>query len=726
MADGTYKLVKENSGGTFDEKSVLAENGKVLGFDSGLDPVMITPISSASTLLLDQTTPQTVINGRPTFGEGFLLDTSPTVGTFAEGKVFFDALWRTMGIEVDTDVTIQVGQETQAYCLNNTGSPLVAGNVVYISGASGGYPTIALADNSDVSKAFVLGVVTTASIADSVYGHVTIRGHVNGLNTNSFNVGDSLYLGDTAGTLATSISAGRYEVRVGRVMIKDPSVGRVYVNIRPMQTLNDISDVVVSSAVADQVLRFNGTEWVNGAPVTSSASAGIEFYNSTPVINSITTPTGLKQDGTAGNGIQVASLSKTPVVTAEQTIVGQAASDTRAYVAWLYDTALGRTTIDAGTWDFTTFAAVNSVVGGRVTTVTRQIYQVVPVASGSVTTSGVGANTRTATITSSQFAGTYFAANATNTVASYLQTPSGIYQISAISDVNTATIIVPTGYSNENAVTFNVWNKLFGSTSPTITSTGTNYLQYDQTSVQGAFAIAVTDKFGQMGFITSNNTTSVTVAYNGTTHSTHFSTPLITLHDNLAGLNAAGGNYQHFTDAQKTVATQAASTSVDGYLSSTDWNTFNNKQAALTKAAYTDVDTGTDDAKYMTSLSLRSSKTALEVTGYCLSDETTALTTGEKLSVNVPFDFKVTRAYATCKTAPTDSDLQVDIEDGGTTILNAVLTIAASGTYAETSTFTGAASSYQLHKNDLLTFDVDQIGSTIAGAGLKVFLEGYR
>lgn len=528
---------------------------------------------------LDQTTPQTVTGGQPIFTHGLKFGTSPTIGGFVEGKLFYDILWKTLGLEIDTDVTLQIGQETQAYCMNVTGSPITNGSVVYISGASGGYPTIALADNSDVAKSFVLGVVTTASIASGGYGHVTIRGHVNGLNTSAFSVGDSLYLGDTAGTLATSISAGRYEVRIGRVMIDDPATGRVYVNIRPLERLGDLADVTVAGAAVDDVLRFNGTEWINGAPVTSSASAGIEFFNCTPVINAVASPAGISATGAAGNGIQVNSLSKTPVTSAEQLIVGASASDTRAFVAWLYDTALGRTSIDAGTWDFTSFAAVNSVLAGRVTTLTRQIYQVVPVSAGSVTITDLGANTKTATITSGQFTGTYFAGSATNTTASYLQTPSGIYQISAVASVNSVTIIVPTGYVNETTVTFKIWNKLFGSTSAAITSTGTNYVQYDQSSVQGAFTVAVTDKLGQMGFVTSNNTTNITVAYNGTTHSTHFSTPLITLHNNLAGLNAAGGNYQHLTDAEKTVATQAASAAQNGYLSSGNFSTFVGKIA---------------------------------------------------------------------------------------------------------------------------------------------------
>lgn len=49
-------------------------------------------------------------------------------------------------------------------------------------------------------------------------------------------------------------------------------------------------------------------------------------------------------------------------------------------------------------------------------------------------------------------------------------------------------------------------------------------------------------------------------------------------HDSLTGIQGgAPGDYQHLTTAQATIATQAATTSLSGYLSSTDWNTFNNK-----------------------------------------------------------------------------------------------------------------------------------------------------
>ena len=118
--------------------------------------------------------------------------------------------------------------------------------------------------------------------------------------------------------------------------------------------------------------------------------------------------------------------------------------------------------------------------------------------------------------------------------------------------------------------------------------------------------------------------------------------------------------------------------------------------------------------------------TDFETIGVACSDMTTAITTGEKVKFDVPFNFIVTRVYASIATAPTGSALTLDVEDEGTSILNAVLSISASANNAETSTFAGAASSYTFTKGDLISIDVDSVGSTIAGAGLIVFLEGYR
>ena len=117
----------------------------------------------------------------------------------------------------------------------------------------------------------------------------------------------------------------------------------------------------------------------------------------------------------------------------------------------------------------------------------------------------------------------------------------------------------------------------------------------------------------------------------------------------------------------------------------------------------------------------------LPLFSYALGDETTAQTTGQKISDRVPFDCVITRVYLTASTAPTGSAATVDVEDGGTTILNSVISMSASAFTAEASTgdFTGATNSYTFTKGDLLTVDQDSVGSTIAGAGYKIHFVGY-
>jgi len=115
-----------------------------------------------------------------------------------------------------------------------------------------------------------------------------------------------------------------------------------------------------------------------------------------------------------------------------------------------------------------------------------------------------------------------------------------------------------------------------------------------------------------------------------------------------------------------------------------------------------------------------------EVVGFACSDETTALTTGEKVKLDIPFDFLVTRVYATLATAGTTSATTVDVQDETVSILNAVLSITQATNNAETSTFASAATEYQLTKGDALSIDINAVDSGATDAGLKVFLEGVR
>lgn len=112
--------------------------------------------------------------------------------------------------------------------------------------------------------------------------------------------------------------------------------------------------------------------------------------------------------------------------------------------------------------------------------------------------------------------------------------------------------------------------------------------------------------------------------------------------------------------------------------------------------------------------------------GIACSDETTALTTGTaKATFRTPFAMTLTGVRASVTTAPTGAVLTVDINEGGASILSTKITIDATEKTSTTASIPPVISDTSLADDAEITIDIDTIGSTIAGAGLKVWLIGY-
>lgn len=110
-----------------------------------------------------------------------------------------------------------------------------------------------------------------------------------------------------------------------------------------------------------------------------------------------------------------------------------------------------------------------------------------------------------------------------------------------------------------------------------------------------------------------------------------------------------------------------------------------------------------------------------------VSDETTALTTGTaKVTFRMPFAMTLTAVRASVTTAPTGSVLTVDLNESGTTVLSTKLTIDATEKTSTTAATAAVISDSALADDAEITIDIDGVGSTVAGAGLKVTLIGTR
>jgi hypothetical protein len=108
---------------------------------------------------------------------------------------------------------------------------------------------------------------------------------------------------------------------------------------------------------------------------------------------------------------------------------------------------------------------------------------------------------------------------------------------------------------------------------------------------------------------------------------------------------------------------------------------------------------------------------------FALSDETTALTTGTKITWYPPYAVTLTAVYTSVTTAPTDATLITDIHLNGTTIMT------TNKIQIETTEFhsSDAATQPTLTTTAVAQFDkveiiIDQIGSSVAGAGLKCYI----
>ena len=555
---------------------------------NGKQNLLVNSAGLASALNDETGTGVAVFNTAPSLTDPTIskiyLDTNPTIGSYAEGKMYYDNTWKAATIDVDGDVLLRLGQTELIRVYNNTGSTIYRGKVVYnngvYSGGSNAVMTVALAQAVSHIAASVIGIATQ-DILTGNYGFITLRGNIDSIDTSTggWAIGDQLYLSaTTAGGLTTAIpTPPNLKIRVANVIIRDATNGRINVNLLHLYGLEDLENVTITNPAVDQRLRYNGAGWVNADPEQVSAGNGVEFFPSDADIIAKTT----------NNAFPIETLSKTPVAASEVVDSINCVNNTVLGMAYLYDYPLTTTTITGGTWILNYYASVSSIAGGRVSTLTKQIYKVTPYTSITISITGSpGSTTRTVTASGgAPFSISLIDASVTNTTASFLQTPKGLYQIDTRTNNAEITIIVPSTYSatSESGIAFSVWKKLFGATTAPITSTSTGYSLYSTTLVLPSYTVNTTDKLGKIMFGTSNDTTTINYAYQGTTHYSHISTPFAVSHNDIAGLQGGtSGQFYHLTSTGYAVATQPASSSLNGYLSSGDWIIFNNKQNALT------------------------------------------------------------------------------------------------------------------------------------------------
>lgn len=165
--------------------------------------------------------------------------------------------------------------------INKTGSPIPEGSIVYLksTSSSGTHPEILLADaDTEATSSKTLGAVYE-TIPDNTVGYVVTSGEVDNLDTSMYNIGDKLWLSQTAGQVTTTPPVQpAHTVFIGTVTRSQNGNGRILYAIQNGYELNELHNVLISSTPLDNdVLTYESSTalWKNKPASSGSGGGGI-------------------------------------------------------------------------------------------------------------------------------------------------------------------------------------------------------------------------------------------------------------------------------------------------------------------------------------------------------------------------------------------------------------------------------------------------------------------
>jgi len=136
-----------------------------------------------------------------------------------------------------------------AYVTNADSVTINRGQPVYAFGATGDRMTVKLANNtSEATSSKTIGLVFSTSIGPNQKGYIITQGVIDGINTNAYTAGDTLYVGNTAGSLTNVLPlAPNHLTRIGIVERANAGNGQIYVFVQNGFQLDELSDVDITT-----------------------------------------------------------------------------------------------------------------------------------------------------------------------------------------------------------------------------------------------------------------------------------------------------------------------------------------------------------------------------------------------------------------------------------------------------------------------------------------------
>jgi hypothetical protein len=483
------------------------------------------------------------------YADYFQLDTSYSDGAIA-GKFSWNPDRETAELGLDGTVSLILGQDNLWYVKNQTGSAIPKGRAVMAVGALGASGRILVAPmvaDGTISPKYLIGV-TIEEIANGDDGFAVSQGKLRGFNTSGYTAGTVLYCDPNNAGQFTSTEPTAPDLKLPIAFtIDSKNNGTLAIRVTAGTTIGEANDVELTSVADNDFLVYNSTSgaWENEA----------------------------------------IGIFKTIAVSGQDDVIADAYNDTLTFVAGSNITITTNATNDTITID-------SPDAGGTVTSIATSA----PIQGGTITTSGTISITQSGASTDGYLSSTDWntfngkepaltKGNLTEATSAILTITGGTNAVigSGTSiQVSQATTTTSGYLSSTDWNTFN--DKEPALTKGNLTETTSSVLTIGS-GTGAVIGSGTTITVSQSGILTS-----------GYLSSTDWNTfndkePALTkgnLTETTSSILTISGGTNAVIGSGTTIAVSQADASTSGYLSSTDWNTFNDKEPALTKGNLTE------------------------------------------------------------------------------------------------------------------------------------------
>jgi len=199
----------------------------------------------------------------------------------------------TIGVGMNDEVMLQVGQETQYYAKNASGGDILNGTPVMFTGTLGasGKLTFAEAVADGSQPALYMMGVATEDIPSNGFGYITSFGKVRGFNTSgtpygeTWNDGDIIYFSPAAAGTWTNVRPAAPNLDLPVAVVLNAATGgsgEIFVRMKTGETVDELHDVQAPSPSDGEILEYDSgnTRWQNVANPgrTSNTLIWLECY----------------------------------------------------------------------------------------------------------------------------------------------------------------------------------------------------------------------------------------------------------------------------------------------------------------------------------------------------------------------------------------------------------------------------------------------------------------